>query len=64
MIFKYTPSINRKEWKPFIPPEGKNPTALEQLRHGGFQRIDEPVKSQKPEGFAKSSSYGAEISAA
>jgi hypothetical protein len=31
---------------------------------GSGNKIDEPVKSQKPDGFAKSSSYGAQISAA
>jgi hypothetical protein len=29
-----------------------------------FLTIDEPVKSQKPDGFEKSSIYGAQISAA
>jgi hypothetical protein len=29
-----------------------------------FIDLDEPVKSQKPDGFEKSSSYGAQISAA
>ena len=37
---------------------------LQPAAHGCFINLDEAVKNQKPDGFEKSSSYGAQISAA